>query len=636
MGQPPQFLHLIPSLVPLSMAINGPQGCYPAISNRTYVNAVSDPPFERWESIAYCAQSRGTLYDFRKDTAATFADPEVFYPADEQSNEDPSQPIFTNITTSRNTTVSINMLTTKLSFGHPSSENEPVVKIPIGTINGTELGWLGLLGISPDSDISAMRAQLSGLKTTLLSNLKNSGYIPRLSWGYTAGAFASKLLPEYKISITNNSGDKTLGSLTLGGYDKLRFIPNNYTFDVLDVPGLSTIFAPEVVSINLEGAIVPLHDSTSGNNITVMSKDPLKKALFSLAMGGSPYLTLPKTSCNMIARAFNLSYDSNTSRYLISNELHQKLSNSKAALTFSFVDYQNPSDRPLTLRLEYPALHFFDGGPNGTNQRYMPIHPSTPNAMLEKNLKTAGISASYHALGRAFFQEVYVIADYEKRKFYMHQVDWTKPNNITQIVPLDDNPQFQVQRQSEESRRLPEKTIIIVAVVCSLALLIFIFLVSILCRKHRSRVISTEPPASIISTIPSKEMDAAIHLNASELNTPVGLHTTIPKNEGSLAELSTVRGAEMSGITQTQTLDSRPLFEMDGAMPSYEKAAKLGTPSSSHTKVPLHAITPASPIPKTPAEYYGRKKYTWQHKGEDDEGNMKAPQKGPQRNRQSI
>ncbi len=52
--------------------------------------------------------------------------------------------------------------------------------------------------------------------TSLLTNLKNQNSIPSLSWGYAAGSHQMK--------------PKILGSLTLGGYDSARFMPNGASF----------------------------------------------------------------------------------------------------------------------------------------------------------------------------------------------------------------------------------------------------------------------------------------------------------------------------------------------------------------------------------------------------------------------
>lgn len=49
-----------------------------------------------------------------------------------------------------------------------------------------------------------------------LSNLKTGSFIPSLSWAYTAGN-------QYRLN-------EVPGSLTLGGYDASRFMPNNLTF----------------------------------------------------------------------------------------------------------------------------------------------------------------------------------------------------------------------------------------------------------------------------------------------------------------------------------------------------------------------------------------------------------------------
>jgi hypothetical protein len=415
-------------------------------------------------------------------------------------------------------------------------------------------------------------------------------------------------------------------------------MPNNYTFDMMRLPEDTPIMAPEVIDFNLEGAIMPFQNSTTGNNISVLTKDPQGKTLFSLKLTDSPFIDIPKASCDKIATAFNLSYDSNTSRYLISNDVHRKLSASKAALTISFADSRNPSSRPLVIRLDYPALHYMDGGPNGTGQRYMPIRASISNPVINQLLlEVTGVSVSMYRLGRAFYQETYVIADYEKNVYYMHQVDWRTPSDVTHIVPLTDAPRFDLEDSSAPPNRITKTTTkIIITVVCSMALLSLLAVVLFWHKRRRKKSASAKTQPSAASSIPSMEPNRSNGIQTTELDNS---HRSIGGELGNTmlpSELSSGRRTEISGISQPQALDSRPLFEMDGIARVCQKEPISGLISSRTREALLYSVTPASPIPETPAEYYGLKQDKRQQRVEEQARVLKEPRRRTQSDRRSV
>ena len=86
--------------------------------------------------------------------------------------------------------------------------------------------YLGNFGLNPrPTNFSGFNNPVS----SYMSNLKKESLIPSLSWGYSAGN-------QYRLK-------KVLGSLTLGGYDFSRFIPNNvsFAFDEIDDRDLTVI-----------------------------------------------------------------------------------------------------------------------------------------------------------------------------------------------------------------------------------------------------------------------------------------------------------------------------------------------------------------------------------------------------------
>jgi len=437
-------------------------------------------------------------------------------------------------------------------------------------------------------------------------------------------------------TMTDDIGNKTLGNLILGGYDRRRFIPNNYTFAFLDVPDMNAILALEMIDMKLEGAIVPLLGSSMGDNITLLSKDPQTKSLFSLKT--SPYLDLPQASCDAIALAFNLTYNPQTSRYLISKDVHKQLIHSGAALTLSLIDYRRPSDKPLNIRLDYTALHYFDGGPNGTGERYMPIRPKPDNSYVDEAFKAVGLAATLYSLGRPFFQEAYVIADYESSKFYVHQVDWKSPSNDTDVVALTDSPRFDVDVKSQKLSANSKKTTAITASVVSIIACLLIFVIILLWRRRRRRKKNDLAllQAGKLATMPSQDTNATPNSKVVELNDvsrdcPEELTT-----ESELTELSSSGRAEMLGRSIPHTLDSRPVFEMDGTRAEESKVTCSQVISSSNTQTSLQGATLASPIPKTPAEYYGNNEGAWKQRDINQKRNLQEQQRGTKMNRQSI
>ncbi|KAF2015327.1 acid protease [Aaosphaeria arxii CBS 175.79] len=267
----------------------------------------------------------------------------------------------------------------------PTLRNQVVGAITAG---GPHVGVLGL-DVKP-ANFSTFDFPQASLMTTMWDESR----IPSRSFGYTAGA-------HYR-------SPKVLGSLTVGGFDQERFDPNNITFlfDPDDSQPTSLHVQNIVAKDTLNSSIINLLD-----NVAYMQLD------FTV-----PHLWLPHDVCDRFEQAFGLIYDSDTDLYRVNDSIHDQLLQKNPTVTIGL----GTSDPPQRVNIELPygAFDLTAGAPiydNDTN--YFPIRRA---------------NGTKYTLGRAFFQEAYIIVDYERLSFSVHQARFpqtNKPRDIKTIYP---------------------------------------------------------------------------------------------------------------------------------------------------------------------------------------------------------
>ncbi|KAG9232805.1 aspartic peptidase domain-containing protein [Amylocarpus encephaloides] len=275
----------------------------------------------------------------------------------------------------------------------------------IGSINTTEylLGMFGL-GLVPGNfkNVTSLPA-ISGLVET-------EGKILSHSYGYTAGAkYQQKGVPN---------------SLTLGGYDANRFQPHDVSF------GLNPSQNPQA-SI----AYISLASSGTSNNWTTpVTLATTSDRISAVIDSSTPYLWLPQAVCDRFAQTLKLSYNSSLGLYTFDGNASQRdtLLNSQLSFTIGLSDLGAATNVvnitlpyaafDLQLSFPFPGLNTTYGAPDSTKY-YFP-------------LKVASNEAQY-TVGRAFLQEAYLITDYERNTFSVHQaVHTSNPIGNTSIVAI--------------------------------------------------------------------------------------------------------------------------------------------------------------------------------------------------------
>jgi len=233
--------------------------------------------------------------------------------------------------------------------GGPSLDQQIVSGI------ATKEFYLGLFGLSPrPSNFTTFDDPVP----SYMANLKEKNMLPSLSWGYTAGN-------QYRLGTV-------LGSLTLGGYDSSRFIPNivSFPFNSIDIRDLT---------VNIENIVF-----AAGNTSTSLSNNTIPAVIDS----SIPYLYLPLNVCKAFEDAFSITWNETVQAYLVNDTLHSKLGSQNAMVTFSLGTSPNAVD----ISLPYAAFDLMASYPLLTNaSRYFPLVRAT--------------NASQYTLGRTFLQE---------------------------------------------------------------------------------------------------------------------------------------------------------------------------------------------------------------------------------------
>ncbi|KAH7160288.1 aspartic peptidase domain-containing protein [Dactylonectria estremocensis] len=262
-------------------------------------------------------------------------------------------------------------------------------------------------------------------ESPLTQAVKEFGWIPSYSYGYTAGA-------HYR---------NTPVSLTLGGYDESRFSNHNTDFTLARDDGIAS---PLVRGIEV---------TTSGDRATPNSWNSSSLMLSSwnssfnaIVDSTTPYLWLPDAVCDRFADAFNLTYNSTFDLYTVTDEQYASLTEDDS-FSFTFVlssfdnndNFGNPYDLTGIVNITVPSKAFIGVLQYPFMNRTIEYgEPSIPYFMLRR----ANESSTF-ILGRSFLQESYLITRFDESVFSIHQAKFPNSSDdieLTAIKQPDNSP----------------------------------------------------------------------------------------------------------------------------------------------------------------------------------------------------
>lgn len=219
-----------------------------------------------------------------------------------------------------------------------------------------------------------------------------------------------------------------------------------------------------------------------GNNLPTTELIP---AVFSSSLYANIDSTLaefwlPEEVCAVFENTFNLTFNTDTSLYLVSDSLHTQLLQTDPNITFT-IGSEPTGGKTVDITLPYSAFDLTASPP----------YSGVKNQSLFFPLRRAANSSQY-TLGKAFLQEAYLTVDWERQNFSVSQINWQASYDSV-IIPISpangtsggSSPMSSSTNNS--SMHLSTGAIIGVAVGVAVLLSCSLFGTYFYCRRRRSR-----------------------------------------------------------------------------------------------------------------------------------------------------
>lgn len=182
------------------------------------------------------------------------------------------------------------------------------------------------------------------------------------------------LLRAAKLTIPVNN--YVLGSLTLGGYDSSKFVPNTLTWSLSPADN--------------RDLVVQIEDIKTGSSTSL-----LPESIPAFLDSTVPFIWLPVAACEKFEKVFGLTLDNATGLYLLNDTQHTNLKTLNPNVTFTLGNVT--STTKVDIVFPYAAFDLTVTYPYVTNDtRYFPLKRAE--------------SADQYTLGRTFFQQAYVFS----------------------------------------------------------------------------------------------------------------------------------------------------------------------------------------------------------------------------------
>lgn len=275
-------------------------------------------------------------------------------------------------------------------------QSGPIVKN--STVGGmaVETYYLGVFGVNPRPTNWTSFDEGSPSYMTLLKDQKS---IPSISVGFNAGA-------KYR-------DNGVLASLTLGGYDESKYIPNDATFTFGADNSRDIVVAIQSISTDLQN---------SGG-----AQQLLNSPVYADVDSTVPQIWLPLAACQAFETVFGIQFDNATGLYLVNNSLHNTLTQQNPNVTFTLAQGFSGGST-VNITLPYGAFDLIAQSP----------YQGLPNQSYYFPLRRAANESQY-TLGRAFLQEAYITIDWEAQRFNISQMSWNQSaqSHIVAIPPYE-------------------------------------------------------------------------------------------------------------------------------------------------------------------------------------------------------
>jgi hypothetical protein len=369
-------------------------------------------------------------------------------------------------------------------------------------------------------------------------------------------------------------------------------------------------------------------DSASGSTQSITANGQTSTKFKAVIDSTLPYLYFPESICNRFESLFGLTFDNRTGLYTITAA--NRASNSGKTIRILVADAVN-GKASQEISLPYDAFDLNATWPIYDNSTsYFPIRRSPSD-------DANGI----HILGRAFLQEAYVVADYERGNFSIGQAN-APTSQIQSLVPIFNTTYVE---KSTTSHSLSKGAIAGIAIgtvagVILLAALLFWYF-------RRRRRVHKEPVDEKMDVAAASERRQTVGSTLSGVTELDGASDQRPRHSRQISELSDSSGDqlrtfkppdviyEMDGqkahelddgtdttawaqnqqlLSQQQRQEQQQRFELQGdiplPVPGRSNSASVsphshGTPGFSPTPAGAVPVSPEELTPTPPSDLYG-------------------------------
>lgn len=444
--------------------------------------------------------------------------------------------------------------TDRVTLGYSGSGGPTVNNALIAYFDNATDYFLGAFGINPRSSNFSVG---SSPHPSYLSALQSQSLIPSLSYGYTAGN-------QYRLSTV-------FGSLILGGYDAARFTSVNTSIPMSSDSSRDLVVHVQDVQLDGNG----LGSATYSQSFVAAIDSTV------------PFLYLPRELCAIFEDTFGLVYNSTADLYLVNQTLHSSLRKANPTVTLT-LGSQAAGGSPIVITLPYGAFDLTVSYPylSDTDEKtpYFPLRRATNDSQL--------------TLGRAFLQEAYLIADYDRRTFTLAPCAWNGNTTNAQIEAILSPATIAALNQSGLSKITGGAIAgIVVGITVVLALIAFFLYRRYRRRSHaagRRLSVGAEPASPAQAHfLKSSTAELSGQSTTFELEQPYSPHGTPQELEAhEIKELPADVAAELEG-------SPHPVYELDSI--SIDRRYELDTPtnvSGTHSVSPVSRSTVSNnPVP---------------------------------------
>ncbi|KAM0428862.1 hypothetical protein ACHAPT_006662 [Fusarium lateritium] len=211
------------------------------------------------------------------------------------------------------------------------------------------------------------------------------------------------------------------GSLWFGGYDQNRIVGEILSMSGGPRDGI-TLWD---VGIEVIGSKSPF-DYKSKKDLLAKGNSTIGSGLKVLIDGCSPYLSLPKSTCDNIAAELPVKFDESLGLYLwdTKSDKYEDIVTSASALTFSFISGSNTD----TVKINVPFMHL--------NLTLTAPLVDTPTPYFPCHVNGKG----QYVLGRAFLQDAFIGANWHKdaNTWWLAQAPGRTIQATTNIISIEE------------------------------------------------------------------------------------------------------------------------------------------------------------------------------------------------------